>query len=89
MGLTLAHAAFAARQVTISNMIRAIRAVSSERGRDPATTPYLRSAVTVPICGGNGARTEYETHYRATGGGSVFSLWVTVRRSRTSLLVEP
>ena len=33
--LELAYAAYGARQVVISNMIRAIRAVSSERGRDP------------------------------------------------------
>ena len=48
MGLELAHAAYAARQVTISNMIRAIRAVSSERGRDPRE--YVLFAF-----GGNGA----------------------------------
>ncbi len=35
MGLDLAHAAYGAHQIVISNMIRAIRAISSERGRDP------------------------------------------------------
>lgn len=35
MGLELAHAAYGAHQIVISNMIRAIRAISSERGRDP------------------------------------------------------
>ena len=35
MALDLAHAAFGAHQIAISNMIRAIRAISSERGRDP------------------------------------------------------
>ena len=35
LGLTPEHAAWGARQVAIANMIRAIRAVSSERGRDP------------------------------------------------------
>ena len=48
LGLELAHAAYAARQVTIANMIRAIRAVSSERGRDPRD--YVLFAF-----GGNGA----------------------------------
>ena len=48
LGLELAHAAYGARQIAISNMIRAIRAVSSERGRDP------RRAVLLPF-GGNGA----------------------------------
>lgn len=48
MGLDVAHAAYGARQIAISNMIRAIRAVSSERGRDP------RQAVMLPF-GGNGA----------------------------------
>ncbi|MDA1100198.1 MAG: hydantoinase/oxoprolinase family protein [Proteobacteria bacterium] len=33
--LELAHAAYGAHQIAISNMIRAIRAISSERGRDP------------------------------------------------------
>ena len=35
LGLPPEHAAWGARQVAIANMIRAIRAVSSERGRDP------------------------------------------------------
>ena len=33
--LELAHAAYGAHQIAVSNMIRAIRAISSERGRDP------------------------------------------------------
>ena len=47
MGLELAHAAYGAHRIAISNMIRAIRAVSSERGRDP------RDYALVPF-GGNG-----------------------------------
>ena len=35
LGVELAHAAYGAHQVAASNMIRAIRSVSSERGRDP------------------------------------------------------
>lgn len=35
LGMTLEAAAFGAHQIAASNMIRAIRAVSSERGRDP------------------------------------------------------
>ena len=35
MELDVAHAAYGAHQIAISNMIRAIRAISSERGRDP------------------------------------------------------
>ncbi len=35
LGLPLAHAAYGAHVIAASNMIRAIRAVSSERGRDP------------------------------------------------------
>ncbi len=35
LDLELAHAAYGAHQIVISNMIRAIRAISSERGRDP------------------------------------------------------
>ena len=48
LSLTLEHAAWGARQVAIANMIRAIRAVSSERGRDPRD--YALFAF-----GGNGA----------------------------------
>ena len=47
MELDLAHAAYGAYQIAISNMIRAIRAISSERGRDPRA--YALFAV-----GGNG-----------------------------------
>ena len=46
-GLSIEHAAYGAYQIAISNMIRAIRAVSSERGRDP------RQYAMVPF-GGNG-----------------------------------
>ncbi len=35
LGLEVAHAAYGAHRIAISNMIRAIKAVSSERGRDP------------------------------------------------------
>ncbi len=35
LGLDLAHAAYGAHQIAASNMIRAIKAVSTERGRDP------------------------------------------------------
>ena len=48
LGLAPEHAAWGARQVAIANMIRAIRAVSSERGRDPRD--YALFAF-----GGNGA----------------------------------
>jgi N-methylhydantoinase A len=47
LGLDVAHVAFGAHRIAISNMIRAIRAVSSERGRDP------REYAMVPF-GGNG-----------------------------------
>ena len=35
LGITLEHAAYGAHQITASNMIRGIKAVSTERGRDP------------------------------------------------------
>jgi N-methylhydantoinase A len=35
LGLSIEHAAYGAHQIAASNMIRAIRAVSTERGRDP------------------------------------------------------
>lgn len=35
LDLSLAHAAYGAHQIAASNMIRAIKAVSTERGRDP------------------------------------------------------
>jgi N-methylhydantoinase A len=47
LGLDLAEAAYGAHLIAISRMIRAIRAVSSERGRDPR-------AFTLLAFGGNG-----------------------------------
>jgi N-methylhydantoinase A len=47
LGLPLAHAAYGAHQIAASNMMRAIRAVSTERGRDPR-------AYTLFAFGGNG-----------------------------------
>src|SRR4029077_10511690 len=35
LGLPLEHAAYGAHQIAAANMIRAIKSVSSERGRDP------------------------------------------------------
>ena len=35
LGLSLEHAAYGAHRIAAANMIRAIRAVSIERGRDP------------------------------------------------------
>ena len=48
MGVDVTTAAYGARQIAISNMIRAIKAVSSERGRDPR-------GFTLFALGGNGA----------------------------------
>ncbi len=48
MGVDVTTAAWGARQIAISNMIRAIKAVSSERGRDPR-------GFTLFALGGNGA----------------------------------
>jgi N-methylhydantoinase A len=47
LGLSLAHAAYGAHQIAASNMMRAIRAVSTERGRDPRS-------YTLFAFGGNG-----------------------------------
>jgi N-methylhydantoinase A len=47
LGLALAHAAYGAHQIAASNMIRAIKAVSTERGRDPRD-------YTLVAFGGNG-----------------------------------
>ena len=48
LGRELEYAAFGARQIAIANMIRAIKAISSERGRDPRRH-------TLFAFGGNGA----------------------------------
>ncbi len=47
LGLSLEYAAYGAHQIAASNMMRAIRAVSTERGRDPRT-------YTLFAFGGNG-----------------------------------
>ncbi|MBS3651626.1 hydantoinase/oxoprolinase family protein [Pseudaminobacter sp. 19-2017] len=48
LGVDVTTAAYGARQIAISNMIRAIKAVTSERGRDPR-------GFTLFALGGNGA----------------------------------
>ena len=63
LGLELARAAFGAHQIAASNMIRAIKAVSSERGRDPRR-------YTLFAFGGNGPLFA-ATMARALGMGKV------------------
>ena len=55
MGLPLAEAAYGAHLIAASNMMRAIRAVSSERGRDPREYALFAFGGNGPLRGGDGA----------------------------------
>jgi N-methylhydantoinase A len=61
LGLSLAHAAYGAHRIAASNMIRAIRAVSSERGRDPRDYSLFAFGGNGPVFGATMAR---ELHMR-------------------------
>jgi N-methylhydantoinase A len=57
LGLPLERAAFGAHQIAASNMIRAIRAVSSERGRDPRQFALFAFGGNGPLFAAGMART--------------------------------
>ncbi|MCZ6735499.1 MAG: hydantoinase/oxoprolinase family protein, partial [Planctomycetota bacterium] len=54
--LSVAHAAYGAHQIVASNMIRAIKAVSTERGRDPRGYALFAFGGSGPIFGAGMAR---------------------------------
>ena len=89
LGLDVEHASWGARQVAIASMIRAIRAVSSERGRDPRD--YALFAF-----GGNGglfavgmaAELGMKRGHRAPRGGTLLCIRPALRGDRTSLLAN-
>ena len=56
LGLSVAHAAYGAYQIVASNMIRAIKAVSTERGRDPRGYALFAFGGSGPIFGAGMAR---------------------------------
>ena len=56
LGLSVAHAAYGAHQIAASNMIRAIKAVSTERGRDPRRYALFAFGGSGPIFGAGMAR---------------------------------
>lgn len=57
LGISAAHAAYGAHQIAASNMIRAIKAVSSERGRDPRRFALLAFGGNGPLFAAGMART--------------------------------
>jgi N-methylhydantoinase A len=56
LGLSLERAAFGAHQIVASNMIRAIKAVSTERGRDPRDCVLFAFGGNGPVFAGEMAR---------------------------------
>ena len=56
LGLSVEHAAYGAHQIAASNMIRAIKSVSSERGRDPREYALFAFGGSGPIFGAGMAR---------------------------------
>ena len=57
LNLELAHAAYGAHQIAAANMIRAIKAVSSERGRDPRQYTLFAFGGNGPLFAATMART--------------------------------
>ena len=55
-GLSVEHAAYGAHQIAASNMIRAIKSVSTERGRDPREYALFAFGGSGPIFGAGMAR---------------------------------
>ena len=51
LGLSLEHAAFGARRIAVANMMRAIRAVTVERGRDPRSAALFAFGGNGPLFG--------------------------------------
>ena len=56
LGLSLEHAAYGAHQIAASNMIRAIKSVSTERGRDPRDYALFAFGGNGPVFGAGMAR---------------------------------
>ena len=56
LGLSVEHAAYGAHQIAASNMIRAIKSVSTERGRDPREYALFAFGGSGPIFGAGMAR---------------------------------
>ena len=71
LGLTLERAAYGAHQIAISNMIRAIRAVSSERGETETICDGSFWRKRPPIRGWHGAGTAHVPDHRSSFAGSL------------------
>jgi N-methylhydantoinase A len=73
LGLTLEHAALGAHQIAASNMIRAIKSVSTERGRDPRDFALFAFGGNGPVFGAAMARELMMTRMVVPPSPGVFS----------------
>ena len=89
LGLELAHAAYGAHQIAASNMIRAIRSVSSERGARPAALHHVRlRRERAAIRGHDGGGSAHEADPRAARAGALLRLRPPLRGRRAPLLAD-
>ena len=88
LGLELAHAAYGAHQIAASNMIRAIRSVSSERGRDPRRYAMFAFGGNGPLFAATMASALHMKHPRAAGAGALLRLRSALRGRRAPLLAD-
>ena len=89
LGLELEHAAFGAHLVAASNMIRAIRAVSIERGRDPRGFTLFAFGGNGPLfAAGMAPPSWHEARPRASGAGSLLVLRPALRDAGAPLLAQ-
>ncbi len=86
LGMTIERAAHGAHQIAASNMIRAIKAVSTERGRDPREFALFAFGGNGPLfaCGIASALGPHP-HRRAALGRTLLVLRPALRRRRASL----
>ena len=73
LGLELAHAAYGAHRIAASNMIRAIRSVSSERGRDPRRYAMFAFGGNGPLFAGTMAAALHMTRILVPPAPGLFS----------------
>ena len=79
LGLTAEQAALGARRVAASNMIRAIKAVSTERGRDPRQYTLAHLVAMDPCSRRDGSELGIKKIVIPPAPGEVFSLWPSLQ----------
>ncbi|GIT24490.1 MAG: hypothetical protein CM1200mP41_05340 [Gammaproteobacteria bacterium] len=87
LGIDLVEAAHGAHEIAAANMIRAVKAVSSERGRDPRSYAMVAFGGNGPLFAGNhGEGAWNEAHTDSTESRGILSLGVVIGCGGASLL---